>query len=230
MAKIRLGLSDVALARPLTWAARKGELTDLFDVRVVPQRRVATLLRERALDVGLVNFQEILPNGLTPLPDLGVMLTPEGGVATLHLTTPKEGHTARIVPGACPGVSALAATFLRRAAFDGVTDAEFVDEGPTEASVETAFDPLSSGVTEGARALDLGVEWHRSFKEEAVVYRWAARPTLDTQEAEFALKGGLRNSLRSLPAVSRELAAEKSLDAEVVLAAFEHGLRFFRRP
>lgn len=233
MSKVRLGLSDVALARPLTWAARKGELADLFEVTVVPQRRVAALLKERALDVGLVSFQEILPSGLTPLPDLGVMLTPEGGVATLHLKPPEEGHPVRLQPRAeCPGLSALAATFLRRAAPSDVTDAEYAPDPPFHALVETTFDPLpiDEDPPAGAVPLDLGVEWHRSFKEEAVLYRWAARPTLDTQEAEFALKGALRNALRSLSAVSRELAAEKGLDAEATLDAFENGLRFFRRP
>lgn len=233
MAKVRLGLSDVALARPLTWAARKGELADLFEVSLVPQQRIAALLRERALDVGLVNFQEILPSGLSPLPDLGVMLTPEGGVAKLHVTAPPRGAAARLQPRtASPGVTALAATFLRRAAPEGVTDAEYSDEPPYEALVETAFDPLDPEIapTNGARIFDLGIEWHRAFKEEAVVYRWAARPTLDTREAEFALKSGLRNALQALPAVSRELAAEKSLNADEVLDVFERGLRFFGPP
>ena len=233
MAKIRLGLSDVALARPLTWAARRGDLADAFEVTVVPQRRIAALLGERALDVGLVNSQEILPNGLGPLPDLGVTLTEEGGVATLHLALPERGGAVRLLTGAvCPGISTLAETFLRRAALNGVTDAEVVEEGAADALVETRLDPVPSGLEtpEGARELDLGVEWHRAFREEAVVYRWAARPTLDTQDAEFALKGGLRDALRSLPAVSRELAAEKDLDADEVLSVFEQGLRFFRKP
>lgn len=235
MAKVRLGLSDVALARPLTWAAKRGELADLFEVSVVPQRRVAVLLRERALDVGLVNFQEILPEGLSPLPDLGVMLTPDGGAVTLRLRDPQSGSVVRLRPrAACPGISALAATFLRRAAFHGVTDAEYVEDGAPEesfeATVETVFDPTSEEETlPGARAIDLGVEWFRAFKEEAVVYRWAARPTLDTQEAEFALKGALRTALRSLSAVSRELAAEKGLDAEEVLTVFQKSLKFFRK-
>lgn len=235
MAKVRLGLSDVALARPLTWAAKRGELADLFEVSVVPQRRVAVLLRERALDVGLVNFQEILPGGLLPLPDLGVMLTSEGGAATLRLIEPQSGPVVRLRPrAACPGISALAATFLRRAAFHGVTDAEYIEdtvaEKNVEATVETAFDPASEDeIPQGARAIDLGVEWSRAFKEEAVVYRWATLPTQDMQEAEFALKGALRSALRSLSAVSRELAAEKGLDADEVLSVFEKSLRFFRK-
>jgi chorismate dehydratase len=68
VSKLRLGIADLLEARPLAWGFLKGHHSDLFEPALYPPGRVASLLAEGELDVGLIPSIEI-----ARVPDLRVV-------------------------------------------------------------------------------------------------------------------------------------------------------------
>ena len=222
MAKVRLGFADIALARPLTWALLKGQHADVFATSVLPHRRVAPLLKEGALDVGLVTESECEQHALEAVPDLGVVLVAGGGAAWLD--RPPVGAAESAVStdrvSECPGCEEAAARLLDSANGSGLRLHLELIEGEAAASNSTP--------NPEAPVLDLA-KYHRDvFGTEPVVYVWAHRQGFDARQAEFALKSSLRFGLSGLGALSRELAAELSSSASRVEELLGTAVRYVR--
>ena len=222
MAKVRLGFADVAIARPLTWAILKGEHSEVFATTLLPHSRVAPLLCEGALDVGLVSAREVDQYRLTAVADLGVVLVAGGGAAHVQFKDPSiTPRTAAIHDPECPGVSAVANQWVQH---------RFGElEPPGSGAPDIRLMPGLRTDVAGSDSRDLATSWQEDFREEPLAYVWAHRPNADLGEAEFALKSSLRFGLGSLLALSRELAAERGLEAEAVAHYLSTSVRFVRR-
>ncbi len=227
MAKVRLGFADIAIARPLTWAILKGEHSEVFATSLLPHARVVPLLDEGALDLGLVSATEVDQHRLVTVPDLGVVLVAGGGAATLECDSAALPRDSAVDDEACPGVRALADRLIDHRYGAGSSGASGV--GARDVRLVAGFHSDGLAAQTPTQTQDLAASWQADFAEEPVAYVWAHRPNADLGSAEFALKSCLRFGLGSLLALSRELAAERGLEAETVERFFTSSVRFVRR-
>ena len=230
MAKLRLGLQDLLIARPLTWAVLKGEHSELFETTLLPHRRLVPLLREGALDVALVAASELKGNSLAALPDLGVVLRgerPEGSAGAVNLSIRGDLSQVETVffGQACPGTRARVKQWLAEVGLGETADAKW---GEADLRTHTPFCRSTLDIGSHSRmeagpspvdwsTRDFGPAYVSQFGNEPLLYVWAVRGgpqqrKADVQAAEFALKSSLRYGMGALEALSREVSAELTGD------------------
>ena len=91
MPKFRVGIVNYLNSKPLAWGFLKGHHRELFEISFHPPARVADLLRDGELDIGLVPSIEVqrIPD-LKVLPDLCIAATHEVRSVLLVSRVPVE--------------------------------------------------------------------------------------------------------------------------------------------
>lgn len=230
MAKLRLGLADLLIARPLTRAILKGEHSEVFNTTVLPHRRVAPLLNEGALDIGLVSAGEREQYQFGSVKDLGVVLAAGGGGARMEFRKPMHRAESVAVDERCPGTEGCLVRWAESRLSRPLVKAPWQD-----ADVRLWSALRGGSAPEDGDVQDFASLFEQEFAHEPLIYLWAYGPHAQTQEAEFALKSSLRLGLGSLPALSREVAAESReafgegvLDSVSVEQIFRRSVRYVR--
>lgn len=234
MPKLRVGIVNYLNSKPLAWGFIKGHHADLFDIVFHPPARVADLLRDGALDVGLIPSIELqrIPS-LRVLPDLCIAATHEVRSVLLISQVPVD----RIRRVALDENSRTSAALVRIVLEDGHGLApEYrphraeLDEMLAEADAALLIgDPALRVDRSRYRVLDLAAEWRRLTGFPFVFALWAARPSADLSDLPFYFKSSLRYGLSGLDALVRECAAELDLDRQEVHDYLTRNLTFFLR-
>ncbi len=234
MPKLRVGIVNFLNSKPLAWGFIKGHHRDLFDIAFHPPAKVADLLREGALDVGLIPSIELqrIPS-LRVLPDLCIAATHEVRSVLLISRVPVE----KIRRVALDENSRTSAALVRIVLEDGHgLRPEYVphraDLGAMLAEAEAALligDPALRVDRDRHRVLDLAAEWRRLTGHPFVFAVWAARPSADLDQLPFYFKSSLRFGLSSLDSLVRECAAEIGLDRDEVREYLTRNLTYFLR-
>ena len=230
MAKLRLGLADLLIARPLTRAILKGEHSEVFNTTVLPHRRVAPLLNEGALDIGLISAGELEQYQFCSVRDLGVVLAAGGGGARMEFRKPVRRVQSIAIDERCPGTEACVARWG-----ESRLSRTLVKEPWQDADLRLWSALRGRVAPEDGDVRDFASLFEREFGHEPLIYLWAYGPHTQSREAEFALKSSLRLGLASLPALSREVAAESReafgdgvLDSVSVEQVFRRSVRYVR--
>jgi chorismate dehydratase len=234
MPKLRVGIVNFLNSKPLAWGFIKGHHRGLFDIAFHPPAKVADLLREGALDVGLIPSIELqrIPS-LRVLPDLCIAATHEVRSVLLISRVP----VAKIRRVALDENSRTSAALVRMVLEDGHGLApEYItgraDLAAMLAEAEAALligDPALRVERERYRVLDLAAEWRRMTGHPFVFAVWAARPSADLPQLPFYFKSSLRFGLSALDSLVRECAAAEQLDPAEVREYLTRNLTYFLR-
>jgi chorismate dehydratase len=234
MPKLRVGIVNYLNSKPLAWGFIKGHHADLFEIAFHPPARVADLLRDGALDVGLIPSIELqrIP-ALRVLPDLCIAATHEVRSVLLISQAPVD----RIRRVALDENSRTSAALVRIVLEDGHgLEPEYVaHRADLEAMLEVADaalligDPALRVDRSRYLVLDLAAEWRRMTSHPFVFAVWAARPSADLTDLPYYFKSSLRYGLSGLDALVRECAAELDLERAEVQDYLTRNLTFFLR-
>lgn len=234
MPKLRVGVVNYLNSKPLAWGFLKGHHRDLFDVSFHPPARVADLLRDGELDVGLVPSIELarIP-GLRVLPDLCIAATRE--VRSVLLVSRTAIADIRRV--ALDENSRTSAALVRLVLEDGhglhpeyVAHRAELDSMLQEADAALLIgDPALRVDRSRHQVLDLAGEWRRLTGHPFVFAVWAARPSADLEQLPFYFKSSLRFGLSALDSLVRQCAEELRLDAAEMREYLTRNLTYFLR-
>jgi len=221
VSKIRVGIVNFLNSKPLAWGFLKGHYSDLFAAGYYPPARVADLLREGSLDIGLIPAIEVqrIP-GLTVLPDLCVSATREVRSVLLISKVPPE----KIRRVALDLNSRTSAALTRIVLADRYgREPETIQARPDPEAMLAAADaaliigdPALKVRRDRYHVLDLAAEWRALTGLPCVFAVWAVRPGLAVPNLAFYFKSSLRYGLSSIDILVREAAAELDLDSEQV--------------
>lgn len=234
MPKLRVGVVNYLNSKPLAWGFLKGHHSDLFEVALHPPARVADLLRDGELDLGLIPAIELqrIPH-LKVLPDLCIAATHEVRSVLLISRVP----AAEIRRVALDENSRTSVALVRIILEDGhglepeyVTHAADLDAMLAEADAALLIgDPALRVDRSKYVVLDLAEEWRAMTGHPFVFAVWAAAPSADLPELPFYFKSSLRYGLSSLESLVRECAAELALDRSEVREYLTKNLTYFLR-
>lgn len=234
MPKLRVGIVDYLNSKPLAWGFLKGHHANLFAPELHPPARVARLLADGELEVGLIPSIELarIP-GLEVLPDLCVAAEHEVRSVLLVSREPLE-RVRRVALDANSRTSVALLEVLCAERF-GI-EPEFSVQPPDVermlAEHEAALvigDPALSVDRERFGVHDLAGEWHALTGLPFVFAVWAVRPEVEFPDLSVYFKNSLRHGLASLDSLVRESAAELGLDTEVIRRYLTEHLRFVLR-
>ncbi len=237
MPKLRVGLLDGCLSRPLTWGFIKGHHSDLFAPGIHPPARIGTLLAQGNLDVALLPAIDIVSTpGLRVLPDL-CMAVLSGGALLVY-----RGPLSDLAQVGVDPDDRQAAALLRLVLGELAVTPEIVPSrrGP-EARLERHGATLLGGDSaleprwgDGSRAadievLDLAAEWRRQTSLPCIFGLWAVRDGVELPDLAFYFKSSLRYGLSLRDNLARETAAELGIDPAAILSALDD-CRYFLQP
>lgn len=234
MSKIRVGIVDFLNSKPLAWGFHKGHHADLFAASFFPPARVADLLREGALDVGLIPAVEVqrIPD-LEVLPDLCVAATHEVRSVLLVSRVPTE-EIRRVALDLNSRTSAALVQILLADRYG--LQPEYVQAPPDpEAMLSDADaaliigDPALKVDRDRYRILDLAAEWRALTGLPCVFAVWAVRKSLAMPNLGYYFKSSLRYGLSSMDTLIREAAAEMDLPTDELRTYLTENLSYFLR-
>lgn len=234
MSKLRVGIVNFLNSKPLAWGFLKGHHGDLFAPSFHSPARVASMLEQGSLDVGLipsVEYQRI--PGLRVIPDLCVAATREVRSVLLVSKIPFE-QIRRVALDHNSRTSVALLRILLKERWD--LDPEGVEQRPdvermlSDADAALVIgDPALKVERSRYRVLDLAAEWKALTGHPFVFSVWAVRPGVEFPDLAFYFKTSLRYGLSSMDILVREAAAELSLDPEEVRTYLSDNLHFFLR-
>jgi len=232
--KLRVGIVNYLNSKPLAWGFLKSHHGDLFEPGFHSPARVARMLEQGNLDVGLipsVEYQRI--PGLRVIPDLCVAATQEVRSVLLVADRPFEEVRKVAVDHNSRTSVALLVILLRE--LYGL-EPEMIEQRP---DVERMLADADAALVIGDAALkvdrsryrvmDLAAEWKGLTGHPFVFAIWAARPGVEFPDLPFYFKSSLRYGLSSMDILVREAAAELSLDPEEIRTYLSDNLHFFLR-
>lgn len=234
MSKLRVGVVNYLNSKPLAWGLLKGHHREFFEVSFHPPARVADLLAEGELDVGLVPSIELarIPD-LRVLPDLCIAATHEVRSVLLVSRTP----LARVQRVALDENSRTSAALVRIILEDG--HGLHPEYAPHRADLEEMLldaeaalligDPALRVDRERYHVLDLAAEWRRLTGHPFVFAVWAARPSADLEQLPFYFKSSLRYGMSAMDSLVRECAHELALEPAEVRDYLTRNLTYFLR-
>lgn len=232
MPKLRVGIVDYLNSKPLAWGFLKGHHANLFAPELHPPARVARLLAEGALDVGLIPSIEV-----ARIPDLevlpGLCVAAEREVRSVLLVAREPIERVRRI--ALDANSRTSVALLRVLCADhfGIAPEFTVQPADVErmlADAEAALvigDPALHVDRDRWRVHDLAGEWRALTGLPFVFAVWAVRAGVDFPDLAVYFKNSLRHGLASLDSLVRESAAEMGLETEVIRRYLTEHLRFF---
>lgn len=234
MPKLRVGIVNYLNSKPLAWGFLKSHHGDLFAPSFHSPARVARMLEQGSLDVGLipsVEYQRI--PGLRVIRDLCVASSREVRSVLLVSTRPIE-EIRRVALDHNSRTSVALLRILLRERW-GV-DPEAVEQRP---DVERMLDEADAALVIGDAALkvdrdryrvtDLAAEWQTLTGHPFVFAVWAVRPDVEFPDLPFYFKSSLRYGMSSMDILVREAAAELSLDPAEVRSYLSENLHYLLR-
>lgn len=234
MPKLRVGIVDYLNSKPLAWGFLKGHHANLFAPSLHPPARVARMLAEGGLDIGLIPSIEVarIP-GLEVLPDLCVAAEREVRSVLLVADRPVERvRTVALDANSRTSVALLKILMQERFGIEPVYTVMPAQLDQMLAVSDAALligDPALKVDRSRHRVIDLAAEWKALTGLPFVFAVWAVRPGVDFPDLSFYFKTSLRHGLGSLDALVREAAAELGLDTGEVHRYLTESLSFFLR-
>lgn len=234
MPKLRVGIVNYLNSKPLAWGFLKSHHGDLFAPSFHSPARVARMLEQKSLDVGLIpsiEYQRI--PGLRVIRDLCVGATQEVRSVLLVSTRPFD----KIRRVALDHNSRTSVTLLRILLRErwGL-EPDTADQHP---DVERMLADADAALVIGDAALrvdrsryqvmDLAAEWKALTGHPFVFAVWAVREEVEFPDLAFYFKSSLRYGLASMDILVREAAAELSLDPQAVHTYLTDNLKYFLR-
>ncbi len=216
MAKLSVGIVDYLNSKPLAWEFLQGRHADLFEASFHPPARVAELLAEGALDIGLIPVIEVqrIPN-LRVLPGLCVAATEEVRSVLLVHEGPIE-EIRRVALDANSRTSAALVQILLADRYD--LSPEYLPARPALAEMLATADaalligdPALHVDRERYRILDLAAEWRSLTGRPMVFAVWAVAPGVEMADHGRYFASSLRAGLGALPTLVAESAQEMQL-------------------
>lgn len=225
MAKLRIGLPTSLECQPLTRAFVTGQFASRYIATTLPPGRIAPLLADRALDLGVVTpFDLHALDALDRIPDIGVAFV--DGSPTLRLVPggALEAGYPLLADGASPFTVELAKRVL------GV--AGHTVEGGGDSSGQRSARLLEGGVAlaEDSVGVELGRLWRQQTGLPLVVGVWVVQRNVGLEEVVFDVKSSLRYGMAQLQTLARELAAEVGADRRRLELLFRQELQFVLGP
>jgi chorismate dehydratase len=228
---LRVGVVDYLNSKPLAWGLLQGRHADRFAVGRHSPARVAELLAQGDLDVGLVPSIELqrIPD-LRVLPGLCIAATHEARSVLLVSRRPL-GEVRRV---ALDEASRTSAALLRIVLADGYgVRPEYASRRADPEAMLADFDaalligdPALRVERERWLVWDLAAEWRRLTGLPFVFAVWAARPTADLPDLAGYFHDSLRHGLDSLEAIVAEATAALGLQPAEVEEYLTRNLRF----
>ncbi len=233
MPKVRLAIPRELDSRPLVWSFLKGHHQGLFQPVEYSAERIVPLLLQGEVEVGLVpaasylrdrqTEQEPLASGAVSRRELDVVgdICAAAHAQTLVLQSHvpfediKSVDTERVASWA----SDLAHLVVRDSLGRELRPApwhESPDDPGADAVLMTSDALLSADAPDDLFVIDLVELWKRKTGFPLVLSLWAFAKSSTLPDLEFYLKSSLRYGLSSLETLSRELAAERGLEASRV--------------
>lgn len=234
MAKLRVGIVDFLNAWPLAWGFRKGLHPDLFEPSFHPPSKVADLLAEGRLEVGLIPVVEVqrIP-GLRVLPGLCVAATHEVRSVLLVLGRPLT-EVRRVALDTHSRTSATLVKILLADRF-GLAPSYH----PAPADLEEMLREADAALVIGDPALkvdrsrypvvDLAAEWRALTGLPFVFAVWAVREVVSLPDLPRYFQESLELGLSSLPELIRRAVVELELPPDEVRTYLTRNLSFFLR-
>lgn len=236
MSRLRVGIVSYLNAWPLAWGLLQGHDADRFEAMSFPPARVADMLRNGEIDIGLIPSIEVqrIP-GLRVLPDLCVAATHEVRSVLLVLAKP----IAEVRRVALDLNSRTSAGLVRVLMADryGLRP-EYVQAPPDPdamlADADAALvigDPALRVDRERWQILDLAAEWRALTGHPFVFAVWAVREGVRMPELPFAFRSSLQFGLSSMDDLVRTASTELGLPGDEVRTYLTHYLSYtFREP
>lgn len=234
MAKLRVGIVNYLNSKPLAWGFLKSHHGDLFAPSFHSPARVARMLEQGSLDVGLipsVEYQRI--PGLKVVRDLCVAATQEVRSVLLVSSRPVE-EVRRVALDHNSRTSVALLQILLRERWG--LEPEWSEQHPdvermlTDADAALVIGDAALRVDRDRyRVLDLAAEWKGLTGHPFVFAFWAVREGVEFPDLPFYFKSSLRYGLSSMDILVREAAAELSLDASTIHTYLSENLHYFLR-
>ncbi len=229
--RLSVGIVDYLNSKPLAWSFLQGSHADLFEASYHPPARVAELLAEGELDVGLIPAIEVqrIP-GLRVLPGLCVAATEEvRSVLLVH-----EGPIEEVRRVALDANSRTSAALVQVLLADRYRlQPEYLPARPALkemlACADAALligDPALHVDRERYKILDLAAEWRSLTGKPMVFALWAVAPGVEMAGLTRYFAASLRAGLDSLDLLVAQAAAEMELSEREVRAYLDDHLYF----
>ena len=243
MPKVRLAIPRELDFRPLVWSFLKGHHQGLFQPVEYSADRILPLVAQGEVEVGLVPSAAYLRRHSR---DGGGTLAEDGAENELGIVDDicAAAHAQSLVLLSHVPFDEVASVDLSRASTSVATLARVVLADSLGHDIEMApwrEESLASGAdaillpsdlalsTESSPApyvIDLVELWKRQTSLPLVLSLWAFSKKAPLPDLEFYLKSSLRYGLSSLETLSRELAAERGLEAARVSSHLDNNLSY----
>jgi chorismate dehydratase len=216
--KLRVGIVDYLNSKPLAWSFLAGKLDDRFEALYEPPARVASLLAEGLIDVGLIpsiEYQRIPDLSIIP----GLCVAAEREVRSVILVSRVAIPDIRTLAlDQNSRTSAVLVQIVLRERY-GIEPVAVQGEPDVEAmlSVHDAAlligDPALKVDRQGLEVLDLAREWRHLTGFPFVFAVWAVRDGVNTAGLVEPFARSLSDGMSHLGTLVTEAATELSLDA-----------------
>lgn len=232
---LRIGIVDYLNSWPLAWGFLSGRIEEGFEPSYHPPARIAEMLAEGELDVGLVPSIEVqrIPD-LTVVRGLCVAATHEVQSVLLVASRPVE----EIRSVALDENSRTSAALVDIVLADGygieaetTTSTPDVERMLAEADAALLIgDPALEVDRTRYRVLDLAAEWRRLTDRPFVFAVWAARSEIASSELTAALEGSLDIGIEEMDGIIARAVEELGLPEDVVERYLLRHLRYAMGP
>ena len=228
---LKVGIVDFLNSRPLAWGFLRGAYEGVLEPSYHAPSRVADLLAEGEIDVGLIPSIEVLRiGGLEVLPGACVAATGEVRSVLLLLRSPLESLRRVAVDNKSRTSIALLEILMKE--LWGIAP-ELVVREVDSRGVEPGFDaalligdPALSVDRSGFEVVDLAAAWRQLTGLPFVFAVWATRRGMATEELAGYFEDSLQRGLADLDRMVSEAAAAQGLAPSDVRSYLTENLRF----
>ncbi len=231
MAKLSVGIVNFLNSRPLAWGFLRGRLEQHFEASFAPPARVAQLLAEGKLDIGLIPAIEVqrIP-GLRVLPDLCVTASHEVRSVLLLARCPVE-EIRRVALDLNSRTSAALVQIILADRY-GLTPI-YHQASPDAAAMlqdhDAALvigDPALQVDRDRYLVLDLAVEWRALTGLPAVFAVWAVAPGVELADLPRYFEESLELGLAEMEEIIARSASELNLAPDEVRTYLRDNLSY----
>jgi len=229
--RLKVGIVDFLNSRPLAWGFLEGTLEDVFEASYHPPSRVADLLRDGAIDIGLVpSIEAARIVGATIIPGTCVAATREVRSVLLLLRRP----LAALTRVSLDANSRTSVALLRILCADlwGIAP-ELIERPASPAGVDSGFDgalligdPALKVDRSSFEVVDLAAAWNQLTGRPFVFALWAAAPGVAVDGLNVEFRRSLEQARAQLDRLVAEAAAEQNLGRAEVHSYLTENLSF----